>query len=287
MRYADLLPLDNFLNVLFLPAISRCSREEGLGQHDANFARLILFETLSWLSIGAKVEIFPWNEAQALCRQYFPVLNEQYQLFPSELTYLLSGDQEVNVQTVLEKGTLAAHGSEAELAAGALITSRLQIAMELTANVNCNQSVRSMCTAVLLLDAGGWQRLSGDIAAAAVEASLHGVQNVWIDGNKGFAFSGVFHTIRHIEGLIDLLDYSRRPENIDFPEWALLRGAVYRSQKWRFNLRDERYFERFETLASKLVRAADNSYSEAFSVYIQDLRKRWGALEGLVRAGTA
>jgi hypothetical protein len=65
-----------------------------------------------------------------------------------------------------------------------------------------------------------------------------------------------------------------------------LREIVYRTQRWRFDLRDERYYARFEILSSQAIQVMDERYAEAFLAYLPELRKRWGALEGLV-AGAA
>lgn len=282
MGYLDLLPLDNFLNRLFLPALARCSREQGRLEHDANFARLILFETLSWLAAGVKLGVFPQEPAQALCTQYFPPLNEQYQLFSKDIAYLLPEEESLKVQAVLEAGYLAAPESRNDSPAEEQIASRLQIVLELMANANRDQSLRSMATAILLLDASNWETLRRQITLEAISGCLQGNQNVWMDGNRGFAFTGVFRAIDHIETLIDMLDHNRRPANVDFAAWGLLRETVYRAQRWRFNLRNEAYYERFEALSLKVVQEMDRNYGEAFSLYLPELRRRWGALEGLV-----
>ena len=288
MDYRLLLPLDSFLNGFFLPALWRCSRQQGRSEHDANFARLVLFESVAWLSVGAELGIFPPQAAQDLCTQYFPAVNEQYRLYPDEIMYIVRDDQKGYLQSVLEKGRLNLLETYNSAANDALF-SRFEIILDLIANVGANQSIRSMCTAILLFDERTWNLLSSSVSGENLLACIHGTQDVWIDGNRGFAFAGVFRTIQHLENLLDLLDYRHRPAFADFSDWGLLRQTVYAAHRWRFDLQDEAYFQRFVQLASVLIHELDPTDlgfdlvdSRSFLRYIEDLRKRWRSLEGLV-----
>ena len=78
---------------------------------------------------------------------------------------------------------------------------------------------------------------------------------MWMDGNSGFAIAGVFRSIRHMEALLELLEYHSRPGRIDFPDWGTLRQAVYATHRWRFDLQQETYYDKFLNLARVLFQA--------------------------------
>jgi hypothetical protein len=294
MDYRNLLPLDSFLNSVFLPALGRCSRQEGRADYDAILARLILFESVGWLSVGVDFGIFAREMAQALCTQYFPLLYEQYKLFPSDLAYIIRDDQRNRIQSALEKGILApARPPNGDLRPE-LISGRLQLILGLVANLNRDQATRSLCDAILLLGNEGWARIAEGAGGDAIVAAIQGRTDVWIDGNRGFVYAGVFNAIRHIEGVLELLDYRQRGESIDLSVWATLRQTVYDVHRWRFDLENERYYERFTQLATGIIRALKSETSGgrevdsgAFLDYIGDLKKRWRALEGLVASASS
>ena len=294
MDYLNLLALDSFLNTVLLPVLSRCSRQQGRGEHDANSARLVLFESVAWLSVGVEFGIFPADASQALCKQYFPALNEQYRLFPEEFLYIVQEELRDRIQSVFEKGVLTEKVSPNENTDRGNVAGRLEIVLDLVGKVNRDQSIRSMCTSILLLNGTAWKKLGDHVPSDAVFASLSGDHDVWTDGNRGFVFAGVFRVIDHLEALLDLLEYQRRPTSINFAAWGLFRETVYSVHRWRFDLQDETYYEKFAALASTAVRALNSdpehdvgTVANAFHFYLQDLRKRWKALQGLVASASS
>jgi hypothetical protein len=254
----------------------------------------VLFESVAWLSVGVEFGIFPADAAQALCQQYFPALNEQYRLFPKEFLYLVHEEQQDRTQSVFEKGIFREKVLPREITYANRLASRLELVLDLVGKVNRDQPIRSICNSLLLLSDPARTKLADSVSGDSVFASLSGNQDVWTDGNRGFVFAGVFRVIDHLEALLDLLEYQRRPSSVDPPAWGLFRQTVYSVHRWRFDLQDEIYYEKFLALASTAIHAL-NSEAEhnagtvagAFLSYIDDLRKRWRALRGLVAGASS
>jgi hypothetical protein len=284
MDYRELLPLDSFLNRVLLPAIEMCSRQEGRSAYDAIMSRLTLFEAAGWLSVGVEFGVFPLAIANAFCAEYFQPMYEQYRLFPSELLYLVPDGHRRRIRPIFEKGVI--NFVPSDVPHKECLSAPFEILLDLVGKANQDQSIRSMCTALLLLYDEAWSKVAQGVKTETILASLQGGQDVWVDGNRGFASAGVLHAIRHIESILELLDHKQRPRHIEPLSWTVFRQTVYDVHRWRFSFENKQYDSRFTQLTYGIVRvlntevvAGPSINSDGLLDYIVDLKKRWRALE--------
>jgi hypothetical protein len=281
MEYRDLLPFDEYVQRLFLPALRQCSDTP---RYDSLSAAVALFEALRWLEFGIDGQLFSYSAGQKLIEDYGSRIAEQYRRFPTEFHYVMPELTHIHLRKMIELRELS-RGIRFENPTR--ISMHLEMLIEMVATVYANQCATSLNTALVFLRKHEWEHLlSGPIASKNILDSIAGASNPWTDGHRGYVLGGCLQSFAHLENMWDALDYLRRPEEIAANDWATLRQTVYEIHGWRFAFRSAEFLGRFTEVCSVLSEIMADEFAnigvsierDGLKDYLKDIVDRWNGL---------
>lgn len=291
MEYQALLPFDEYLQRLFLPALRECSTSD---HYDAQTTRLVLFETLRWLELGVDLRVFSNDAGRVLISEYNAALAEQYRLYPKEYYYHLPDLTHMHLHKITSSRELSRdRGFEVP----ELLSKHFQGLLEMVARINVEQTALSIGTALLFLREAEWkQLLSTPITGERIMDAMSGAQNLWLDGHRAYVFGGFFKNLVHLEEMLECLDYQQRADQLHAGDWSTLRQTVREIHGWRFNFQNGVIRQRFQNLSTFLGEVMTTQLSgigvtidkTGLDHYVNDLMDRWHALgQPLIRTATS
>jgi hypothetical protein len=281
MDYREQLPFDEYIQRLFLPALNACA---GVERHDGLVARAALFESLRWLELGIEARLFSFSAGKKLLEDYGSEIAAEYRRFPNELHYLLPELTQIHLRKMTENRELSVG---ARFENSARIAKRLAILMERVAVLNADTCSTSLSAALMFLSTAAWERLlAGPITGTRVLDALAGTSDRWADGHRGHALGGCLQAFKHLEGMVEALDYLHRPEGLAADDWATLRQVVFEIHGWRFAFRTLGFLDRFASLCSLLSEIMEVELASigvsvehgGLNRYMKDLVDRWNGL---------
>jgi hypothetical protein len=247
-------------------------------------ARAQFFESLRWLELGIDARLFSFSAGKKILEDYGSEIAQEYRRFPSELRYILPEVTQIHVEKMAERRELS-HGIEFKNSVR--IGSRLEILIEKIAVTNAETCSTSLTAALMFLSEAAWKRLLAEpITGNGVLDALAGISDGWADGHRGYTLGGCLQSFTHLEGMLEALDYIRRPEEVDADDWSTLRQAVFELHGWRFAFRKAHFLDRFERLCSKLGEIMEIELAGigvavehgGLNGYVKDLVDRWNGL---------
>jgi len=281
MEYRDLLPFDEYLQRLFLPALSECSNGD---RYDSLLGTALLFEALRWLEVGIDLKVFSISAGKKLIESYRFQLRKQYRLFWSELEYIFPELTRLHIPKIIEAEEFS---PGATFENSQRISKQFEMLLELIARLNANPCAASLSVSLIFLRSPAWETLmAGSVTGRNIMDAMSGSANSWIEGHRGYVLGGCFHAFVHLEDMLDALDYQRRPTGVGAGDWSNLRQAAHEIHGWRFAFHQPEFLRRFTEVCSILGAVMNTELqdigitveSDGLDDYVKDIIMRWRGL---------
>jgi hypothetical protein len=281
MEYQKLLPFDEYLQRLFLPALGDCLRS---ARYEFVPAAAALFEAIRWVELGVDARLFSISAGQALLSEYGAQVAKQFKLFPQEFHYILPELTRTHLAKVVSLGELSVGvGFEAP----EWVARRLELVLEIVSDINHRKSARSLSAALIFLKPDEFEALASDqVAEADVLEATADDTHLRTDGYLADVLAGCIHSMAHIERVLTALDFTSRPESVTLNDWGTLRQAVHDIHGWRFLFQDKEVERRLGILFSRLSGLMAGSLDaigidirpDGLAQYLRDIADRWSDL---------